>query len=221
VLGFGSSFAGCLFFLVGLIQEIEWCSVAEEPTEIRLADLLARWPQGNHHVVLTDFVCGTPLYITKESSDPPTVWLPVYPTEEVGRGGLGWPRKARMLISFSGPEDQQDEMERQCQRARVQGLVLGSADLGSVGRKLIAKQSPDTDFSACLKLEVGRRPPNRSILFWYIVGGAVTAPLGAVTGIISLCVLAPGWVRMGIAMVRSPFRGGRQRRTQGCAGSVV
>jgi hypothetical protein len=200
--GFLASTGGAAV-LMAFGQGIDNYQAEQEPEEVQLTDLLNRWPKGNHHVVLTDFVCGTPFYISNGSSSS-AIWVPVYPREEVGPDRRALPRAVRAMV-YCDREDQEDEVLRQCRQGRVQGLATRGVVLGSLGTKWLLKESPDTDFSACLKVDAGRRPLSRTFLYALASSGAASLLLGIVIGLVCLRVLAPGAVRAVFAVIRSPF----------------
>jgi hypothetical protein len=95
--GGGLAFAGCIALAMAAAQGIGSYGAEEEPDEVRLADLLDRWPRCNHHVVLTDFVCGSAFYLEGSSDDAGT-WVPVYTPEEAGPDPRVTPRRVRALL---------------------------------------------------------------------------------------------------------------------------
>jgi hypothetical protein len=213
--GGGLALAGGGALLGAFIQLIDSSSAAEQAEEVRLADLLARWPRGNRHVVLTHFVCGNPLYIRGSGNSTVDfgLWIPVYTPEETGPGGRTVPRKIRAMV-FCGQENEEDQVLEQCRRGRVQGMATRGVAVGSVGQKLVLKQNPDTDFSTCLKVEAGRRPLSRTALYRLAGAGAVALLVGALIGLIGFALLLPGVAPTVLAVVLSPFQGDRRSRGQ-------
>ncbi len=181
-----------------LIRLPESYTAQSVPQETRLASLLAGWPPTNRNVVLTDFACGGPLYITSSNPGESGIWVPVYPA--------GQARGPAVPAMLHGSDDREEEVLRLCRQGRVQGLASRGVSLGVTGSKLVSKNHPGTNLPTCLRIEVGEGPTAPAFLYRLIGAGAAAILVGAVVGVVSLYFLAPDVLRAVRGLILSPSR---------------
>jgi hypothetical protein len=174
-----------------------------EPEEIRLQDLIARGPEGNPHVLLTDYeLCDNFVYETHGGTHWSGVWVPIVP-----RGGAGQglrPQRVQAIL-FSGHVSDEPQLQQRCAVPRLQGLVTNRImSLGSEERRLLAESYPGTDFSRCIIFQEGRRPSSLTTVF--LLGGGSALGMAAGAGLIAGGVFANGWPGRPAPVTRRPRR---------------
>jgi hypothetical protein len=171
------------FFLSILNLSLASASSAT-PQRITLAQLLANGPGNNAHVLVTDFVpAQNYVYLYQQVrgkynlATPPgsenrnwtEVWVPLVPLtaemkDRLAAGGdiadLLHPRAVRVVVRLANVHDR-DSVEQWCGNKReVKGLVVNSvSSLNTTTKDLLKQSYPDSDFSTCLLIHEGRKPP--------------------------------------------------------------
>ncbi len=150
------------------------------PEEIKLKDLIARGPNGNPNIILTDYVApGDYVALTKNGSWE-SVCVPVVPPEMMpqGIGGPFRPPQVQALIRSTSAKTQQ-EVERICSQPKVRALVTNRiASISAQERTKLSESYPGTDFSQCLIIHEGREPAGATKLMVLLGSGSVLALAG-------------------------------------------
>lgn len=168
-------------------------TASAEPEVIRLADLIARGPQGNSHIVLTEFdLCEDIVYQEKEKTNTwDKVWIPIVPKAAAPAAPNGKakprpadvqraPRTAISAILLSQHVASEDEIASKLgNQPKLQGMVTNLIDkLGYKERKLLEEGYPGTDFSKCIIFEEGRTPAGSTKVFALWGGGVALILIG-------------------------------------------
>ncbi len=160
---------------------------SKDPEVIALDKLIARGPEGNPNIVLTDFqICRNfvrraKLIDGKPNGDWLRVWVPV-----VSRGGGGLlgqllaSGKQIQAILISEHVRNENQLIGQLQVDRLPGMVINRiASLGSEEKKFLHESYPGVDFDKCLIIEEGRKPSSADAITAYN-GGGVLLLLGGI-----------------------------------------
>jgi hypothetical protein len=150
---------------------------------IALKDLIARGPNGNPHIVLTNFeldeniVCST----KDNSTTWEEVWVPLHPEDDDGQAPGKAPKAvAVQALLFSKHCRNADELRARCGNVEeLHGMVINKIKgLGSEEQKQLASHYPGTDFGRCLIFEEGRSPAAWGVLLGLWAGSAALVVLG-------------------------------------------
>jgi hypothetical protein len=153
------------------------------PEEILLKDLIARGPDGNANVVVTNFcLCANYAYEADRNNNNfwKKLWVPVVPVEEVDQAAEAPPKPNRVkALFFSTQIHDAGSMNVALNQTKVQGLVTNRIEsVHAQVRQLLQQNYPGTNFDACLIIQVGRTPFSRTVV--YLFGaGSLLALLGA------------------------------------------
>ena len=177
-----------------------------EPEEIRLEDLIARGPEGNPHVVVTDYaLCDN--FVYSEPKDPQPrplwlkVWVPIVPrgTAKGEPGQRLAPQRVQAII-FSMRIENQEALPRLA-GPRLQGMVTNRIDsVGWQEQNLLTKSYPKTDFSRWLIIQDGLEPASRKTML--VQGAAAAVCLALAAGLIGASVFQSWRSRRPKAAVR-------------------
>lgn len=179
--GIGLVFFGVAFVVAGLREGALASASSAVPEEISLKDLIARGPDGNPNVILTNFVlCDRVVYQKKKREESwEKAWLPVVPRESVPPGAdrarqPGTIRAVLMSQHASGEAD----FYRRCQQPKLRALVTNRTQ-SLDGKELeLLREFYATDFSGCLILEEGEAPPGFLKIALMVGGGIAGAAWG-------------------------------------------
>jgi hypothetical protein len=169
---------GVILAVVGFQERGLAATASQTPEEISLKDLIARGPDGNPNIILTDFVlCDNYVYETRNGGWQ-NAWVPAVPKENPNQGRGGKPTSVQALIFTINARSEADLYQR-CGSPKLRALVTNRiVKLGSQERDLLAKEYPGTDFSKCLIIQEGREPAGTTKLLLMIGGGSLAALLG-------------------------------------------
>ena len=188
-LGIGALVLAALLGCSGYILGTKAFQPAAPPEEITLKNLIARGPEGNANLILSDFVlCENYVY---EYNGPnknswTKMWIPVLPetgstfTEEELT-----PRDVKILIYSTSIRNEQ-QLETRLSVPKLQGMVTNRID--SIDRKahdLLKKSYPNTDFDKCLIFQEGRTAISPRVVvlrgFVFLMGaGSAVSLLGGI-----------------------------------------
>jgi hypothetical protein len=171
---------GIIVAVVGFKERAVASQASATPEEISLKDLIARGPDGNPNIILTDYVlCDNFVYETKTQNGPwQNVWVPAVPREHPNQQSGGKPAAVQALI-FSINARNQNDMERLCNQPKLKALVTNRiVSLGSKEKDLLRQSYPGTNFDKCLIIQEGREPAGMTKLVLMMGGGALAALLG-------------------------------------------
>jgi hypothetical protein len=164
-----------------------------KPETISLKNLIARGPDGNAHIILTDFaLCDNMVHQTNDNNQNvwTHVWIPVVPIDEFHPDVKVpvTPRSVKALI-FSTNIRNAVEVETRLNKPSIQGMVTNRiSSLESKIRALLQQSYPDTDFDKCLIIQEGRTPSSAGLVF--LTGaGALLALL------VALALFLGAWFR--------------------------
>lgn len=154
-----------------------------EPVEIKLKDLIARGPEGNPHVILTDYVtCANIIYETKGSSKSWTqVWVPIVAADDIAVvPGKDITVDRFQAILSSKSVRNLGEIDAVLDKPKLKALVTNKImSLGDKEQKLLKQNYPGTDFTRCLIIQEGREPAS-PIKLLLLGGGAGLCLLGGI-----------------------------------------
>jgi hypothetical protein len=154
---------------------------SSEPEEISLKDLIARGPDGNPNIILTDFVLCETFVVKSEGSRWTGAWVPVVPRvpgEPEGRRA-GVPVYVQAVIFTSKARDE-SELYARCGQAKLRAMVTNRiVSLGDQEAKLLHNSYAGLDLNHCLIIQEGREPAGRLQVFLMIGGGIILALAGA------------------------------------------
>jgi hypothetical protein len=130
---------------------------------ISLKQLIARGPEGNPNIILTDYVIDKKAGVveSKERSKTWTkVWVPAAPKDEVTvfpDGRADFPNVRAILMSTHVSNE--TELATRLQKDRLPGMVTNRVTkLGPTEKRLLRESYPNTDLDRCLIIEEGREP---------------------------------------------------------------
>jgi hypothetical protein len=172
---------------VGLIVwgVMEWYlgrGSSAKPERISLKQLIARGPEGNPNIILTDFELGDNFVYKTENNVWKEVYVPAFPTGEANRGGApGRPAAPIKAIIFSINVHSEIEINTMLAKPEMPALVTNRIkSLGSEEKRLLQNQyGAGIDVNNCLIIQEGRKPFSGWLLA-LIFGGGVLLLVGAV-----------------------------------------
>ena len=159
-------------------------SASEQPEEIQLADLIARGPDGNSYILLTDFeTCDDFVYQERKKSKRwEKIWIPIVP--KTAAPPADGPRKSTpggvkaILLSknVSSVEEVDTKLSNQ---SKLEGMVTNKIDkLGYKEQKLLEESYRGTDLAKCIIFEEGRTPSGSMRVYLIWAGGAALILIG-------------------------------------------
>jgi hypothetical protein len=196
---------------VGLIiwGVIEWRlgrGASAAPERISLKQLIARGPEGNPNIILTDFELGDNFVCEEKNGRWTGVYVPAMPAGEAKpAAGPGRPPTAIKAVIFSLNVHSEAEVGPVLGKRELPALVTNRIrSLGSEEKRLLQDSyGGGIDVNNCLIIQEGRTPMS-GLLLALIFGGGVLSLLGAVG--VAVAGLMPG------RQVGSPRGRGRARR---------
>ncbi len=187
----------CLVVIgIGLIVwgVMEWRlgrGASAKPERISLKQLIARGPEGNPNIILTDFELGLNYVCETKNGSWTGVYVPAFPTGELKAGaGPGQPAAAIKAVIFSLNVHSEPEIDSVLGKRELPALVTNRIrSLGSEEESLLQQHyGGGIDVNKCLLIQEGRTPMNGGFLA-LIFGGGVLCLLGAV-GIVVGAIVA-------------------------------
>lgn len=183
-----------LGIVLGVFGINEWrlSSVSSAtPEKISLQNLIARGPEGNANIVLTNYQLGDKfLYITgKRSSSWSKVYNPVFPAAGPpipGRNPIaGGSLQALVLTTRAKNEG---ELHSRIDKQELPAMVINKiSSLGSDDKRLLEQHYPGTNFDRVLIIEEGRTPSGGALMAISLIGAVILVLGGA--GLILLAVM--------------------------------
>ncbi len=188
--GIALAVIGIAIAVIGFNEKGLAAAASATPEEISLAKLIARGPDGNPNIILTDYVlCDNFVFQTRNGSWQ-NAWVPAVPREgqpggfpNVGippgiPGRAGRPAVIQALI-FTIKARDENSLFQLCEQPRLPALVTNRImSLGGEERRLLEQSYPGTDFSRCLIIQQGREPAGATKLIFMIGGGSLAALAG-------------------------------------------
>src|SRR3954469_5130438 len=178
-------------------QEWRLASAASTtPQTIACADLEAKGPGNNAHVILTDFLLCPSGFVYESSSKGndssyTKIWIPAVPLhgeymEELKKlkdsgkdlSTVPPPKNVRVIVRSSHVHND-GELEKLGDRDTIQGLIVNKVDsLGSKEKEILAGQYPGINLDTCWILDEGRTPRSFGTAGGMIGGGVLLALIG-------------------------------------------
>jgi hypothetical protein len=191
---------GIILAVIGFQEKNLASGASATAEEISLKDLIARGPDGNPNIILTDFVlCDNYVYKTRNGVWE-NAWVPAIPRQDAIQNRGGKPSNVKALIFTINARSQADLYQR-CEQPKLRALVTNKiVSLGSQEREKLAKDYPGTDFSKCLIIQEGREPAGPLKLIFMIGGGSLLGLFGL--GLIGLGAVLWLWRRGSSAPAR-------------------
>jgi hypothetical protein len=169
-------FVGVVLMVVGFMEQGVAAKASKVPEEITLKNLIARGPDGNPNILLTDFqLCENYVYKTKNGIWQ-SAWVPAVPRDGLGQGGR--PNVIQALIFTINARDP-NSLYQLCGQPKLRALVINKiVSLGGEEKRLLEQSYPGTDFGRCLIIQEGREPAGPVKLLLMVGGGSVVALAG-------------------------------------------
>jgi hypothetical protein len=181
VFGIGGVVFGAMSAYFGFKERDIAASSSQTPETISLKNLIARGPEGNANIILTDFaLCDNFVVETKRGSWK-GVWVPVVSKDAAGPDGRGGSPTAFKAVIFSTKVRNEGQVYERLSQPQLPGLVTNKImSLDGDQKKLLKESYPQTDFSTCLIIHEGREPASETKSGLMIYGGigAVVVGLG-------------------------------------------
>ena len=167
-----------IFLIVEGIKEKSLASTASAaPEEITLAALIARGPDSNPNIILTDYMLGEGFIYKSRRGSWSGAWVPAIPGKP-GPERAGKPEIIKALI-YTGQARNAEEVYQRCEKPKLRGLLVNQIEtLQPDERTLLERSYPGTDFSNCLIIHEGREPAGTGKVL-LMVGGGVLLVLAA------------------------------------------
>jgi hypothetical protein len=174
---------GCALMFVGGVEWRLGRGASSTPERISLAKLIARGPEGNPNIILTDFQLSDGDYvIQKKNGAWEGVYVPVVPAGQPQPGGApGRPGAPIKAVIFSLNVHSEAEVNTVLGKRELPALVTNrTRSLGSDEYNLL-KQSYGgaIDLDHCLIIQEGRTPMSGAVIS-LLFGGGLLLVLGAV-----------------------------------------
>jgi phage FluMu protein Com len=160
-----------------------------QPEDFTLKALIARGPDGNPYVRVSQFVL-CPNYVNQFNTKNPGVWthvwIPAVPLDEVKFGPNKEPITPNnvKILFFSTSIRNEQELGNRLAREKVEGLVNTRTSLSSETRRLLQQSYGGIDLDKCIILQEGRTPFSRGLI--YLMGGGAIIFLLVGTGLLIL-----------------------------------
>ena len=204
-LGIGLPILGGVFAWHGFKERDIAQASSDTPDTLPLSQLIARGPDGNANVVVTDYVALRPHVVHRGKRGRWSgAWVAVVPKDDAPPGG-GSPRAVQAFV-FSGARDP-DAVYQRLSSPQLTGMVSN--------RILTPNDSetdelrglfPRTDFSTCVYIHEGREPASEEKSALMIFGGLGAAALGFGSLVLALVV----WSQRGRPRTPAARRGGAE-----------
>jgi hypothetical protein len=177
---------------------IEWRlgrGASSTPERISLAKLIARGPEGNPNIILTDFELGEHIVYLSKSGSWTGVYVPAIPAGQ-GKAGPGEPAASIKAVIFSRNVHSQPEIGPMLGKHELPALVTNRIrSLDSEEANLLRQSyGANIDVDHCLIIQEGRTPMSGALLA-LIIGGGVLLLLGAVG--VAVAGIMDDWRRTG------------------------
>jgi hypothetical protein len=176
-LGIAGLVLGGMLLFAGFREWQLGSASSAQPEDLTLEALIARGPDGNANVRVSDFVLGDNyVYFTDESGIYWTsILVPAMPKTMGDQSSHVLIPKVIVKSKHVANEDQLDALHA---RVQLQGMVINRIEeLGSEEKEILLKDYPGIDFTKCIILEEGRQPSDSAMLF-LMGGGGLALLLG-------------------------------------------
>jgi hypothetical protein len=161
------------------------------PETIALEKLIARGPDGNPNIVLTNYrICPNFVYERRTVGgqmvgDWTKVWVPIVadkadanPLVALFGGRAAGGDNVQAIICSTHVSNEQ-ELTQRLGKSQLRGMVTNRiSSLNSKEKELLRNKYPSTNFDSCLIIEDGREPSSSDSIAAYNGGGALLFLLG-------------------------------------------
>jgi hypothetical protein len=166
---------GCTLLFYGFKEWRLGAVASTTPEDLTLEALIARGPDGNPNVRVSDFMLGDNyVYFTDDSGFRWTnVLIPAMPKTMGEQSAHVLNPQVIVKTAHAASEDDVDTLRS---RTKMQGLVINRIEeLGSEEKDMLRQDYPGLEFNKCLILEEGRQPSEFTKIF--LMGGGGLALL--------------------------------------------
>ena len=181
---------GGVLFFIGWQEWRLGTKAKAQPQVISAADLAARGPGANAHIILTDFAPSSGAYVYQANKGVggsvqgrwQKVWVPavaggVSPFGMQPGGLLG--NDIRIILKTTKAGDE-NELRGIVLQPRLQGLVVNEIEtMSGDEKKKLSESYPGVDFTRCWILEIGREPAGVPKVLGLMGGGGMLFLAGA------------------------------------------
>jgi hypothetical protein len=133
---------------------------SQTPETISLSKLIARGPEGNANIILTDYTAIRPHVVQRGRRGRYSgTWVPIVPKDAAGPGGEGATPKTVKAFVFSDKGRDPDAVYQRLSNPQLAGMVTNKIMTPNSGAEDELKELyPQTDFSTCIYIHEGREP---------------------------------------------------------------
>src|SRR5919197_2943320 len=171
-LGIGLPLFGSIFVWKGLEQRGVARASSQTPETISLSHLIARGPEGNANIILTDFVAIKPHVVQRGKRGVYSgTWIPIVPKDAAPPDG-GVPPTGVKAFVYSDKVRNPEGAYQRLSNPELPGLVTNKIMTPNSGAMDELKEKfPQTDFSSCIFIHEGREPISEETAAFVIYGG--------------------------------------------------
>ncbi len=174
-IGIGLAVVGGILIGWGVMEWRLGRGASATPERISLKQLIARGPEGNPNIILTDFALCDNYVIEEENGRWKGVYIPVIPADEANLGGGPAHAGANVkAVLFTLNVRNEADIARVLERRELPALVTNRIlSLGSEEKKLLQQSYAGFNADTCLIIQEGRTLTRGSTLTLIFGGGAV------------------------------------------------
>lgn len=176
-IGIGGPVFGGLFAWYGLKERDVAQASSQAPETMSLSQLIARGPDGNANVIVTDFVMIRDHSVERGRRGRWSgAWVPIVPKDAGPAGGS--PRALKALVFCDGSSSP-DGVYQRVSTPQLAGLVINRIKTPKDSVKDHFQEAyPQTDFSTCIFIQEGREPTSATTAALMIFGGLAAVVIG-------------------------------------------
>jgi hypothetical protein len=188
-LGIGLPILGGLFTWYGFKERGIAQESSQTPETIPLSKLIARGPEGNANIILTDYAAIRPYVIQRGRRGRYSgTWVPVVPKDAAQPDAPGGAPKAVKAFVYSTKGSDPEEVYRRLSNPHLPGMVSNKIMTpNSAAEDELQELFPQTDFSTCIYIHEGREVSSEEKSMLMIFGGIVAVLIGIAC--LGLCLL--------------------------------
>src|SRR4051812_36084178 len=181
-LGIGLPLFGSIFVWKGLEQREVARASSQSPETISLSNLIARGPEGNANIILTDFVAIKPHVVQRGKRGVYSgTWIPIVPKDAAPPDG-GVPTTGVKAFVYSDKVRNPEGAYQRLSNPQLPGLVTNKIMTpNSDAMDELKQKYPQTDFSSCLFVHEGREPISEETAALVIYGGIAAVVVGFIS----------------------------------------
>jgi hypothetical protein len=161
---------------------------SQTPETISLSKLIARGPEGNANIILTDYTAIRPHVVQRGRRGRYSgSWVPIVPKDAAGPGGEGATPKGVKAFVFSDKGRDPEAVYQRLSNPQLAGMVTNKIMTPNSGAEDELKELyPQTDFATCIFIHEGREPASEEKSAFMIYGGFLMILIGI--GALGLCL---------------------------------